>query len=98
MPRNALYATTVIAGLGFLTSTFGNQTVYLWLLNTSRMTGWLPGWVLPLPLPFPSRVRMAGDNEFLPTIQVSSHSAIFAFHSDLIITPGQMYEAFLRHH
>ncbi len=39
VPRNALYATTVIAGLCFLTSMFGNQTVYLWLLNTSGMTG-----------------------------------------------------------
>ncbi len=29
VPRNALYATTVIAGLCFLTSMFGNQTVYL---------------------------------------------------------------------
>lgn len=28
VPRNALYATTVIAGLCFLTSMFGNQTVY----------------------------------------------------------------------
>ncbi|MFP1452339.1 amino acid permease [Escherichia coli] len=41
VPRNALYATTVIAGLCFLTSMFGNQTVYLWLLNTSGMTGFI---------------------------------------------------------
>lgn len=41
MPRNALYATTVIAALCFLTSMFGNQTVYLWLLNTSGMTGFI---------------------------------------------------------
>ncbi|MBM0442006.1 amino acid permease [Klebsiella pneumoniae] len=41
VPRNALYATTVIAALCFLTSMFGNQTVYLWLLNTSGMTGFI---------------------------------------------------------
>ncbi|MEG2830904.1 MAG: amino acid permease, partial [Edwardsiella sp. (in: enterobacteria)] len=41
VPRNALYATTVVAGLCFLTSMFGNQEVYLWLLNTSGMTGFI---------------------------------------------------------
>ena len=41
MPRNALYATCVVAGLCFLTSMFGNQSVYLWLLNTSGMTGFI---------------------------------------------------------
>lgn len=48
VPRNALYATTVVAGLCFLTSMFGNQTVYLWLLNTSGMTGFIAGWGSPL--------------------------------------------------
>ncbi len=41
VPRYALLATTVIAGLCFLSSMFGNQTVYLWLLNTSGMTGFI---------------------------------------------------------
>lgn len=41
VPRNALYATCVVAGLCFLTSMFGNQSVYLWLLNTSGMTGFI---------------------------------------------------------
>ncbi|TFT03827.1 amino acid permease, partial [Proteus mirabilis] len=41
VPRNALYATTVVAGLCFLSSMYGNQTVYLWLLNTSGMTGFI---------------------------------------------------------
>lgn len=40
VPRNALYA-TVVAGLCFLSSMYGNQTVYLWLLNTSGMTGFI---------------------------------------------------------
>ena len=41
VPRNALIATTVIAALCFLTSMFGNQSVYLWLLNASGMTGFI---------------------------------------------------------
>ncbi|SQK75538.1 Lysine-specific permease [Tatumella ptyseos] len=41
VPRNALIATTVIAALCFLSSKFGNQTVYMWLLNTSGMTGFI---------------------------------------------------------
>ena len=47
VPRNALYATCVVAGLCFLTSMFGNQSVYLWLLNTSGMTGFIAGWASP---------------------------------------------------
>ncbi|CUA86044.1 lysine:proton symporter, AAT family (TC 2.A.3.1.2) [Gulbenkiania indica] len=41
VPRNALYATTVIAGLCFLTSLANNNAVYLWLLNSSGMTGFI---------------------------------------------------------
>ncbi len=60
VPRNALYATTVIAALCFLTSMFGNQTVYLWLLNTSGMTGFIAAGYCDQPLSFPSRLRPAG--------------------------------------
>ena len=41
VPRNALFATTAVAGLCFLTSLFDNQSVYLWLLNTSGMSGFI---------------------------------------------------------
>lgn len=41
VPRNALYATTIVAAMCFLTSTFGNKIIYLWLLNTSAMTGFI---------------------------------------------------------
>lgn len=41
VPLNALYATTAVGALCFLTSIFGDQTVYLWLLNTSGMTGFI---------------------------------------------------------
>lgn len=41
VPRNALYATTFVAGLCFLTSTFDNKAVYNWLLSLSGMTGFI---------------------------------------------------------
>lgn len=101
VPRYALVATTVVAALCFLTSMFGNQTVYLWLLNTSGMTGfiaWLGiaishyrfrvGYVLQgyNPDNLPYRSR------FFPL------GPVFAFVLCLIITLGQNYEAFLSAH
>jgi lysine-specific permease len=41
VPRNALYATTLVSMLCFLTSPFESQHVYLWLLNTSGMCGFI---------------------------------------------------------
>ncbi|ONX84756.1 lysine transporter, partial [Burkholderia cenocepacia] len=41
VPRNALYATTAVGALCFFTSLYGDKTVYLWLLNTSGMTGFI---------------------------------------------------------
>lgn len=41
VPRNALYATTGIAALCFLSFRFGENTVYIWLLNAAGMTGFL---------------------------------------------------------
>ena len=41
VPMNALYATTVIAALCFLTTFFGEQEVFNWLLNMSGMCGFI---------------------------------------------------------
>jgi len=41
VPRKALYFTTAIAALCFLSSLAGNATVYLWLLNAAGMTGFI---------------------------------------------------------
>lgn len=42
VPRRALIAVTAIAALCFLTSIYGSKdTVYLWLINTSGMGGFL---------------------------------------------------------
>lgn len=97
MPRNALYATTVIAGLCFLTSMFGNQTVYLWLLNTSGMTGFI-AWLGIAISHYRFRrgyVLQGHDINDLPYRSgFFPLGPIFAFILCLIITLGQNYEAF----
>lgn len=99
VPRNALYATTVIAGLCFLTSMFGNQTVYLWLLNTSGMTGFI-AWLGIAISHYRFRrgyVLQGYDVNDLPYRSgFFPLGPIFAFVLCLIITLGQNYEAFLK--
>ncbi|MDU2542770.1 MAG: amino acid permease [Klebsiella sp.] len=99
VPRNALYATTVIAALCFLTSMFGNQTVYLWLLNTSGMTGFI-AWLGIAISHYRFRrgyVMQGNDINNLPYRSgFFPLGPIFAFVLCLIITLGQNYEAFLK--
>lgn len=40
-PRRALWATTAVAALCFLSTGFGDQVVYLWLLNASGVCGFI---------------------------------------------------------
>ncbi|OSN10411.1 lysine transporter [Lonsdalea iberica] len=98
VPRNALYATTVVAALCFLTSMFGNQTVYLWLLNTSGMTGFI-AWLGIAISHYRFRrgyVKQGGDLAALPYLSsFFPMGPIFAFVLCLIITLGQNYQAFL---
>ncbi|MBS0967767.1 amino acid permease [Chimaeribacter arupi] len=98
VPRNALYATTVVAALCFLTSMFGNQTVYLWLLNTSGMTGFI-AW-LGIAISH-YRFRRGYVKQGLPLSALPYRSGffplgpMFAFALCLVITLGQNYQAFL---
>lgn len=41
VPRRALYVTSLVAALCFLSSLFGEQRVYLWLLSASGMSGFI---------------------------------------------------------
>lgn len=41
MPRNALYAVTILSALCFLTTFLQTQSVYVWLLNTTGMGGFM---------------------------------------------------------
>ncbi|MGG5415118.1 amino acid permease [Edwardsiella tarda] len=98
VPRNALYATTVVAGLCFLSSMFGNQEVYLWLLNTSGMTGFI-AWLGIAISHYRFRrgyIKAGLDLNALPYKSgFFPLGPIFAFVLCLIITLGQNYEAFL---
>ena len=98
VPRNALYATTVIAALCFLTSMFGDQSVYLWLLNTSGMTGFI-AWLGIAISHYRFRrgyVLQGNDIKDLPYRSgFFPLGPIFAFVLCMTITLGQNYEAFL---
>lgn len=89
----------MIAGLCFLTSMFGNQTVYLWLLNTSGMTGFI-AWLGIAISHYRFRrgyVIQGYDVNDLPYRSgFFPLGPIFAFVLCLIITLGQNYEAFLK--
>ncbi|MBJ3815439.1 amino acid permease [Shimwellia pseudoproteus] len=98
VPRNALYATTVVAALCFLTSMFGNQTVYLWLLNTSGMTGFI-AWLGIAISHYRFRRGFIAQGYDINNLPYRSGffpvGPIFAFILCLGITLGQNYEAFL---
>lgn len=98
VPRNALYATTLVAMLCFLTSAFGDQQVYLWLLNTSGMTGFI-AWLGIAVCHY--RFRRGYLAQGLPVNDLPYRSGffplgpVFAFILCLIITLGQNYQALL---
>lgn len=98
VPRNALYATTVVAALCFLSSMFGNQTVYLWLLNTSGMTGFI-AWLGIAVSHYRFRKGYLFQKRDLGALPYQSGffpwGPVFAFFVCLIITLGQNYDAFL---
>ncbi|WP_411753833.1 amino acid permease [Serratia sp. (in: enterobacteria)] len=98
VPRNALYATTVVAALCFLSSMFGNQSVYLWLLNTSGMTGFI-AWLGIAISHYRFRRGYMMQGHSLSDLPYQSGffplGPMFAFVLCLIITLGQNYQAFL---
>lgn len=97
VPRNALYATTLVAALCFLTSLFGNQSVYLWLLNTSGMTGFI-AWLGIAISHYRFRRGYVSQGHDLAALPYLSRffplGPMFAFVLCLVITLGQNYQAF----
>ncbi len=98
VPRYALIATTVVAALCFLSSMFGNQVVYLWLLNTSGMTGFI-AWLGIAISHYRFRKGYMLQGYDLNKLPYRSGffpiGPIFAFVLCLVITLGQNYQAFL---
>jgi len=101
VPLNALYMTTLVGALCFLTSIFGNQTVYLWLLNMSGMTGFI-AWLGIAVCHFRFRrayVRQGRDLKALPyRAPFFPFGPLLAFVLCLVITLGQNYGAFAGGH
>ncbi|BGI50735.1 MAG: amino acid permease [Arsenophonus endosymbiont of Ceratovacuna japonica] len=98
VPRYTLVATTLVAMLCFLSSMFSNKIVYLWLLNTSGMTGFI-AWLGIAISHYRFRKGYILQGYDLNKLPYRSNffpfSSIFAFILCLIITLGQNYQAFL---
>lgn len=95
VPRNALYATTLVAALCFLSYLWGENTVYLWLLNASGMTGFI-AWLGIAISHYRFRkgyVAQGRDLSELPYVSgFFPYGPIFAFALCLLITLGQYYQ------
>ncbi|KAF1052555.1 MAG: Lysine-specific permease [Delftia tsuruhatensis] len=99
VPLIALLATTVVAALCFLSFIYSPNEVYIWLLNTSGMTGFI-AWLGIAISHYRFRrgyVKQGGRLSDLPYVSpFFPFGPIFAFTLCLIITLGQNYEAFLQ--
>ncbi len=97
VPRYALYATTAIGALCFLSSFVGDKVIYVWLLNTSGMCGFIV-WLGIAVSHYRFRkgfVLQGGDLKSLPyRARWFPFGPIFAFTLCLLITLGQNYKAF----
>ena len=98
VPLNALYATTLVGALCFFTSIFGDQTVYLWLLNTSGMTGFI-AWLGIAICHYRFRKAYVAQGRSLAALPYRAMlfplGPLFAFALCLAITLGQNYQAFM---
>lgn len=98
VPRNALLATTFLAGLCFLTKIFGNEEVYLWLVNTSGMTGFI-AWLGIAISHYRFRKGYVYQGNNINKLPYCSgffpFGPLFAFGLCMIIALGQEYQAFL---
>jgi lysine-specific permease len=98
VPLNALYATTAVGGLCFLTSLYGDQTMYLWLLNLSGMAGFITWLGIALSH---YRFRKGFLKQGYRLEQLPYRAKWFPFGPILaavlctIVTLGQDYQAFL---
>lgn len=101
VPRNALYATTLVAALCFFTLFFGESSVYILLLNISGMTG-LIAWLGIAVSHYRFRKGYVAQGLDLAALPYRSsffpYGPIFAFSLCLIITLGQYYDGFVSGH
>ncbi|QLG88988.1 amino acid permease [Chitinibacter bivalviorum] len=98
VPRNALYATTVVGMLCFLTALGEDKTVYLWLLNMSGMTGFI-AWLGIAISHYRFRQGFLAQGHTLDELPYQSpffpYGPLFAFALCLVVMLGQNYQAFV---
>ncbi|WP_179400765.1 amino acid permease [Burkholderia guangdongensis] len=101
VPRNALYLTMAVGALCFLTSLSGDQTIYLWLLNTVGITGFI-AWLGIAVSHYRFRkgfVKQGYRLDQLPyRAKFFPFGPIFAVVLCLVISLGQDYQAFFAKH
>ncbi|KQL55454.1 gamma-aminobutyrate permease [Heyndrickxia shackletonii] len=98
VPYNAILATTVIGMLCFLTSLFGDGTVYNWLLNAAGLAGYISWLSISIThLRFRKAYKIQGKNmKDLPYVaKWFPFGPILATVMCLIATLGTNYSAFL---
>ncbi|MEJ8548108.1 amino acid permease [Brevibacillus borstelensis] len=97
VPINALLLTTLIGMFAFLSSLFGDGTVYIWLLNASGMSGFI-AWLGIAVSHYRFRrayVAQGHDLKQLPyRAKWFPFGPILAFIICLIVVLGQNYSAF----
>ena len=98
VPLNALYATTLVGALCFFTSIFGDKTVYLWLLNTSGMTGFI-AWLGIAICHYRFRKAYVAQGRDLAALPYRAlffpFGPLLAFGLCLVIALGQNYQSFM---
>lgn len=98
IPINALYVTTLVGALCFLSSVFGERTVYTWLLNTSSMCGFI-AWLGIAICHYRFRKGMAAQGRSLDVLPYRARwfpfGPLFAFALCLFVVLGQNYQAFI---
>ncbi len=98
VPLYALVATTLIAMLTFLSSLFGNGTVYFWLLNASSLSGFIAwsGIAISHYRFRQAYIKQGLDLNKLPyKAKGYPYAPIIAFALCLIIIAGQNFKAFM---
>ncbi|MFL6518158.1 MAG: amino acid permease [Bacillus sp. (in: firmicutes)] len=97
IPMNALVITTIIGGLAFLTSIFGDQ-VYTWLLNASGLTGFI-AWLGIAISHYRFRKAYMAQGRNMDDLKFKAKwfplGPILAFAMCVFVIFGQNYQAFL---
>ena len=98
VPMNALYATTAIAALCFLTTFIGEQQVFTWLLNMSGMCGFIVWLGIAISHYRFRKGYLAQGNkleDLAYTAKFFPFAPWFAFILCAIVVLGQNYQAVL---